>query len=154
MKVKGQWCYLYRGLEQDGNLVDSRLSKQRDLAAAKAFFAPAQDLAGQAPERVITDGHTPYPRAIAEVLGPEVKHERVSCCANPIEQDHRGIKQRYYPLLGFKDFTAAQRFCRAFEEVRQFLRPRQFMGQFVSLAQRRAHVLKRVEELHSLFAPA
>ena len=39
IKVKGQWCYLYRGMDQDGNLVDARLSEQRDMAAAKAFFA-------------------------------------------------------------------------------------------------------------------
>jgi len=154
LKIKGQWGYLYRGLDQDGNLVDTRLSAQRDMAAAKAFFAQAQDLAGHAPERVVSDGHTPYPRAIAEVLGEAVVHERRSGFANPIEQDHRGIKQRYYPMLGLGNLKAAQRFCRAFEAVRQFLRPRQRMGQFVSLEQRRAHVLKRVKELHRLFAPA
>ena len=154
VKVKGRWCYLYRAIDQDGNLVDSRLAEQRDMAAAKAFFEQAQDMAGQAPDRVVTDGHTPYPRAIVEVLGSEVEHQQVGCVANPVEQDHRGIKQRYYPMLGFKAFEAAQRFCRVFEEVRQCLRPRQRMGQFVSLAQRRAHVLARVAELHSLFAPA
>lgn len=154
LKIKGQWCYLYRGMDQDGNLVDTCLSKHRDMTAAKAFFAQAQEAAGHAPARVVSDGHTPYPRAIAEVLGETVVHERRSGFANPIEQEHRGIKQRYYPMLGFGDLNAAQRFCRAFEEVRQFLRPRQQMGQFVSLAQRRAHVLKRVEELHRLFAPA
>jgi transposase-like protein len=154
VKVKGRWCYLYRAIDQDGNLVDSRLAEQRDMAAAKAFFEQAQAMAGQAPDRVVTDGHTPYPRAIVEVLGSEVEHQQVGCVANPVEQDHRGIKQRYYPMLGFKAFEAAQRFCRVFEEVRQCLRPRQRMGQFVSLAQRRAHVLARVAELHSLFAPA
>jgi transposase-like protein len=41
-----------------------------------------------------------------------------------IEQDHRGIMQRYYPILGFGAFPSAQRFCRAFEEVRQSFRPR------------------------------
>ena len=153
LKIKGRWGYLYRAIDQEGNLVDSRLSEHRDMAAAKAFFTQAKDIAGT-PERVITDGHTPYPRAIAEVMGPEVKPERVSCCANLIEQDHRGIKQRYYPMLGFGELTAAQRFCRLFEEVRQFLRARQRVGQFVSLAQRRAHILKRVDELHSLFTPA
>ena len=154
VKVKGRWCYLYRAMDQDGNLVDSRLAKQRDMAAAKAFFEQVQEIAGQAPDRVVTDGHTPYPRAIVEVLGSAVEHQQVSGAANPIEQDHRGIKQRYYPMLGFKAFEAAPRFCRVFEEVRQCLRPRQRMGQFVSLAQRRAHVLTRVTELHSLFASA
>jgi transposase-like protein len=152
LKIKGQWCYLYRAIDQEGTLVDSRLSEQRDMAAAKAFFTQAKDIAGT-PERVITDGHTPYPRAIAEVLGSEVVHSQVDCRANPIEQDHRGIKHRYYSMLGFGEFTAAQRFCRAFEEVRQFLRPRQRMGQFVSLAQRRAHFLVRVAQLQGLFVP-
>src|SRR4051812_5767684 len=41
-----------------------------------------------------------------------------------IERDHRGIKQRYYPMLGFGALPSAQRFCRAFEEVRQYFRPR------------------------------
>ena len=94
------------------------------------------------------------PRAIAEVLGLEVEHEPVSCTANRIEQDHRGIKHRYYPTLGFHNFDAAQRFCRVVEEVRNFLRPRRWMGEKVSLAERRGHFLQRVEELHSLFAPA
>lgn len=102
---------------------------------------------------MVTDGHTPYPRAIVEVLGSEVEHHPVSGAANPIEQDHRGMKHRYYLMLGFGHVTTAQRFCRAFDEVRQFLRPRQRMGQFVSLARRRAHVLKRVEELHNFFGP-
>lgn len=124
------------------------------MAVAQTFFAQAKHLAGQAPERMITDGHTPYPRAITEVLGSEVVHVRVSCCVNPIEQDHRGLKQRYSPMLGFKTFETAQHFCRVFEEVRQYLRPRRRMSQFVSLAQRRVHLPAQVAELHSLFAPA
>lgn len=39
VKVKGDWCYPYRAIDQNGNLVDSRLSEKRDMAAAKAFFA-------------------------------------------------------------------------------------------------------------------
>ena len=44
------------------------------------------------------------------------------CLDNPIEQDHRGIKPRYYPMLGFGAFESAKRFCAVFEEVRQYLR--------------------------------
>lgn len=153
VKVKGLWCYLYRAMDQAGNLVDSRLSEKRDMAAAKAFFAQTQEVAEDTPEQVVTDGHTSYPRAIAEVLGPEVAHRQVGCVANPIEQDHRGIKQRYYPTLGFNTFDAAQRFCRIVDEVRDFFRPRQWMGQFFSLAQRRTQFLRRADELRSLFAP-
>jgi transposase-like protein len=45
--VKGRWCYLYRGIDEDGNLVDVRLSEKRDMAAAKAFFAQAHEVAEQ-----------------------------------------------------------------------------------------------------------
>jgi len=144
----------YRAMDQEGNVVDSRLSAKRDMAAAKAFFVQAQEVAEGTPEQVVTDGHTSYPRAVAEVLGPAVAHDPVGCVANPIEQDHRGIKQRYYPTLGFNNFDAAKHFCRVADEVRDFFRPRQRMGQFVSLAERRAHFLWRVYELYSLFAPA
>ena len=64
------------------------------------------------------------------------------------------LKQRYYPMLGFGAFHSAQRFCQLFEEVRQWLRPQQWLGEKVSLAQRREHVVKRVAELRSLFASA
>lgn len=76
IKVKGKWCYLYRAIDRSGNLVDSMLSEKRDMAAAQAFFTIAIAIAQKPPERVTTDGHTAYPRAIAEVLGAEVEHAR------------------------------------------------------------------------------
>ena len=72
-------------MDQEGNLVDSRLGAKRDMAAAKAFFAQTQEVAEDTPEEVCTNGHTSYPRAISEVLGPEVAHHLVGCIANPIE---------------------------------------------------------------------
>ncbi len=89
IRVKGKWCYLYRGIDEDGNLVDVRLSEKRDMEAAKAFFVQAHEVAEERPERVVTDGHTSYPRAIAEELDAEVEHEVKSCLGNPIEQSHR-----------------------------------------------------------------
>src|SRR5438270_4325784 len=74
LKVKGKWCYLYRAIDRDGNLVDSMLSSTRDMAAAQRFFESALSIAEQAPQQVTTDGHPSYPRAIQEVLGPEVEH--------------------------------------------------------------------------------
>ena len=124
IRVQGRWCYLYRAIDQDGNLVDSRLSETRDMEAAKAFFQQTQAVADAPPKRVFTDGHTSYPRAIKEALGAEVEHEVIPCLGNPIEPSHRGIKQRYYPTLGFGAVESAQRFCQAFEEVHQFFRPR------------------------------
>ena len=57
IKVTGAWCYLYRAIDRDGNLVNSMLSETRDMDAAQRFFQQARVVAGQAPERVTTDGH-------------------------------------------------------------------------------------------------
>ena len=151
IRVRGRWCYLYRGIDEDGNLVDVRLSERRDMEAAKAFFAQAYEVAQQAPERVATDGHMSYPRAIAEELGEGVEHEVRDCRGNPIEQRHRGIKQRYYPTLGFGEFESAQRFCQGYDEVRNFLRPQRYMTEVVSLSERRERFIEQVNELQVIF---
>jgi len=74
VKVNGAWCYLYRAIDRDGNLVDAPLSERRDMDAARRFFARALGLADRTPEQVTTDGHDAYPRAIRETLGRAVIH--------------------------------------------------------------------------------
>ncbi len=137
IKVSGSWCYLYRAIDRDGNLVDARLSETRDLDAAQRFFRQAVDMVGRLPERVTTDGHDAYPRAIRETLGDQVTHRCSRYLNNRIEQDHRGVKQRYYPMRGFGSVEAAARFCPAFEEQRQYFRSRRTMGAYVPLAEQR-----------------
>jgi len=65
LKVHGRWCYLYRAIDRDGNLVDSLLSQTRDLPAAKRFFRRAKTVVGQAPLRVTSDGHDAYPQDLS-----------------------------------------------------------------------------------------
>ena len=113
IKVKGKWCYLYRAIDRDGNLIDCRMSKQRDMDAAKAFFQSALEVSNEAPDRVTTDKEASYPRAIREELGEEVLHRTNKYLNNLIEQDHRGIKQQYGPMKGFAYFEATHRFCKA-----------------------------------------
>jgi putative transposase len=143
IKVAGDWKYLYRAIDRDGNLVDSMLSEHRDMDAAKRFFTGALEVAGHVPDRVTTDGHDSYPRAIRETLGEEVVHRCNPYLNNRIEQDHRGVKQRYYPLRGFGNFDAASRFCRAFDEQRSYFRMRTAMRERVpplSVQRREFHV--------------
>jgi len=137
VRVAGRWCYLYRAIDRDGNLVDALLSEKRDMAAAQRFFAAALEVAGRAPTQVTTDGHDAYPRAIRETLGDRVSHRTSRYKNNRIEQDHRGIKQRYYPMRGFGAFASAARFCAGFEEQRQYFRAQACSGERVSLAERR-----------------
>jgi putative transposase len=136
IKVSGRWVYLYRAIDKQGQLIDSMLSTKRDMAAAQRFFRSAQTVAGRRREQVTTDGHGSYPRAIAEVLGKQVKHRCSRYKNNGIEQDHRGIKQRYYPMLGFKSFRSAQQFCRYFDERRNYFRTKQRCREVVPAARR------------------
>jgi putative transposase len=137
VKVQGTWHYLYRAVDRDGNLVDVRLRNTRDMAAAEAFFRSAWTVTGVMPERITTDGHDAYPRALRNVFGDGVMHRTNRYLNNHLEQDHRGIKQRYRPLCGFKHAQRAARFCRLFDEIRAFLRPQSQRNQSLSLAQRR-----------------
>ena len=69
IRVHGQWKYLYRAIDRDGALVDVMLSDHRDLAAAKRFFRSAKAVTSVIPDRVTTDGHDAYRRAIRTELG-------------------------------------------------------------------------------------
>jgi len=106
------------------------------------------------PKQVTTDAHDSYPRAIREGLGPNVQHRCSAYLNRRIERDHRGVEQRYYAMLGFGEFRLAQRFCRAFEEVRQYFRPRRKQKEVVPLAQGRRQFLSRAVALESLFLVA
>lgn len=143
LRVNGRWCYLYRASNRDGNLVDALLSEKRDMAVAQRFFAAALEVASLAPEQVTTEGHDAYPRAIRETLGPGMNHRTSRYKNNRIEQDHRGIKQRYYPMRGFGSFASAARFCTGFEEQRQYFRPRTRQYERVTLAEQRLRFQER-----------
>lgn len=73
---------------------------------------------------------------------------------NHLEQDHRGVKQRYQPMCGFKTFATAARFCRIFDEIRAFLRPQSRRNQSLSLKQRRAIHQERFTHLLAMMAAA
>ncbi len=154
VKVNGTWCYLYRAIDREGNLVEALLSEKRDMAAAQRFFAQALDIADHAPEQVTTDGHDAYPRAIRETLGPGVHHRTSRDKNNRIEQDHRGVKQRYYPMRGFGSFASAARFCTGFEEQRQYFRPQARSDERVSLAERRRRFRERYAAVMAELAAA
>ena len=147
LKVKGKWCYLYRAVDKEGNLIDVWLSKKRDMEAAKQFFQKALSTAGEPPEKVTTDGHDAYPRAVRETLGKGVLHRTSRYLNNRLEQDHRGIKGRYKGMRGFKNFDSAQRFCDAYDGLRDYLRPRSRPYEVLSLAKQHNLYLERTRSL-------
>jgi putative transposase len=154
IRVQGQWQYLYRAIDRDGNIVDVRLSDTRDLVAAEAFFRSAWTVTGVMPDRITTDGHDAYPRAIRTVFGERVTHRTNRYLNNHLEQDHRGIKQRYRPTCGLKTFATAARFCCAFDEIRAFFRPQSHRNQPLTLAHRRDLHQSRFAQLMGMIAAA
>ena len=122
IKVSGRWRYLYRAIDGEGNLLDSMLSEHRDKHAARRFLRRLIDSAVRKPLRMTTDKHPAYTKAIRWIVGRKVLHRHNQYLNNRMEQNHRAIKQRYYLMLGFKQFESASRFCTAFEELRNYLR--------------------------------
>jgi putative transposase len=154
IKVKGCWTYLYRAIDRDGNLVDVYLSVTRDRAAAEAFFRSARTVTEVVPDRVTTDGHSSYPGAIRVELGHRVIHRTNRYLNNHLEQDHRGIKQRAHPMCGFKSFVSAERFCRAYDELRDFFRARSQRKELVPLGVQRVLHIGRMRVLMGSLAVA
>ena len=154
LKVGGRWAYLYRAIDRDGNLVDTMLSEHRDMAAAQAFFRSAKSVAGEVPDRVTTDGHGSYPRAIRATLGRRVAHRVSAHKNNGLEQDHRGIKGRTRCMRGFKSFVSAERFCCSHDELRDFLRPHTRHDQHIPADRRRLLHLRRATAAFAIMEAA
>ena len=111
IKVSGRWTYLYRAVDKQGHTVDFLLSEHRDITSAKRFFTQAIKHHG-APEKVTIDGYPATHSAISQLKREEFLPARTlvrtsKYLNNLIEQDHRRVKQRIYPMLGFKRFQNA-----------------------------------------------
>ena len=102
--VAGRWCDRYRAIDRDGRLIDSMLSEKRDRHVARRFLRRLVDVAEGRPLRVTTDHHPAYRRVIRWILGRKVQHRTAQYLNNFMEQDHRAVKQRYYPMRGFGSY--------------------------------------------------
>ncbi len=154
VKVAGRWCYLYRAIDRDGELIDSMLSEHRDKQAARRFLRRLVEVAERKPARLTTDQHPAYRKAIRWIIGRRALHRTAQYLNNYTEQSHRAVKQRYYPMLGFGNFESAARFCSAFDELRQYFRVRHRGERHVSLAEQRRLFIARWRSLTSELAAA
>ena len=109
IKVKGEWKYLYRAVDKAGNTVDFLLRAHRDKAAAMGYFEKAIIQNGE-PE-VITIDKTGANLAALEAVNADretpIEIRQCQYLNNIVEQDHRAIKRRIRPMLGFKNFASA-----------------------------------------------
>jgi transposase, IS6 family len=105
VKVAGRWRYVYRAVDQHGQVIDVYVSARRDTRAARRFFETALGAHG-APVEVVTD-RAPALRAVIEELIPGTFHNTEQYANNRIEADHGRLKARLRPMRGLKrDHTA------------------------------------------------
>lgn len=110
IKVKGKWKYLYRAVDKTGDTIDFLLRARRDKVAARRFFEKAIAQNG-APETVTIDNSGANLAALQAVNAERetpIKVRQIKYLNNIVEQDHRAIKRRTRPMLGFKDFHCAR----------------------------------------------
>ncbi len=106
VKVAGRWTYLYRAIDQYGQVVDVWLSSRRDRSAARTFFTRAL-ATGSVPVEVTTDSAPAYPRVLDELI-PTALHITGQYANNTVEADHGRLKARLRPMRGLKRFRTAR----------------------------------------------
>ncbi len=116
-RLNGKWTYIYRAIDQDGQVVDAYFSERRNAKAAQGFFERAIDETDVTPSRVTTDKAKCYPPALRAVL-PGVEHRTSKFLNNGMERDHGQLKQRLYPMRGFKQAASADVFVRGHALIR------------------------------------
>jgi transposase, IS6 family len=106
VKVAGRWVYLYRAIDQYGQVIDVLLSPKRDLAATRRFFVRTLEHA-LCPTEVSTDRAPAYPRVIEKLI-PAACHVTEQYGSNCIEADHGRLKARLRPMRGLKRLRSAR----------------------------------------------
>ena len=153
VKVKGQWKYLYRAVDETGQTLDFMLSAKRDAKAAKRFFSKL--LKGgqtQTPRVTNVDQNPAYPKAVKQLK--EEKHlpqatqlSPIQYLNNRVEQDHRRIKRRVKPGVGFGAFNTARRTLKGYEAMSMISK-----GQIRGVE--RNDVMGQISFIHGLFGVA
>ena len=116
VKINGKQHYLWRAVDQDGDVVDVYLQAKRDGAAAKRFFKRLLQSHGAEPRKIVTDKLRSYPVAHREVM-PEVIHSAEQYENNRAEQSHEATRVRERGMRRFKSMRQAQRFVTAHAAV-------------------------------------
>jgi transposase-like protein len=107
VKVNGVWRYVYRAIDQHGQVIDVLVSKRRDSEAARRFFRRALSTLKVMPTEVVTDAAPVYPRVLDELV-PAAWHHVERYANNRIEADHGRLKHRLRPMRGLRIDRAAQ----------------------------------------------
>jgi IS6 family transposase len=107
VKVGGQWRYVYRAVDQFGQVIDLCMSRRRDAAAARRFFERAIATTRTRPVEVVTDRAATYPIVLDQLL-PAAWHRTERYANNRIEADHGRLKARLRPMRSLRQDRSAR----------------------------------------------
>jgi transposase-like protein len=139
IKIKKEWYYLYRAVDSTGATLDFMLSATRDADAAEQFFRKVLDAGHTTLPRVITvDKHAAYPLAFDALQHDGTLPEtcllrQCKYLNNMLEQDHRLVKHRVNPGLGFGAFATAQRTIQGYEAMHMLHKAKRVTTSFTSV---------------------
>ena len=119
--IRGQRYYLWRAVDQDGDVIDILVTRKRDGRAAKRFFCKTLKHQGQPPWQLVTDKLRSYPAAHREVF-PSVVHRTGQYENNQAEVSHQRTRGRERQMRRFKSPRQAQRFLSVHSAVHNLFR--------------------------------
>jgi putative transposase len=123
LTINGKTSYLWRAVDQEGNVLDILVQSRRNKAAAKKFFRKLLKGCQYVPRVLITDKLGSYEAAKKEVR-PSVEHRKHKRLNNRAENSHQPTRQRERTMRCFKSPGHAQRFLSAFGPIREHFCPR------------------------------
>ena len=123
IKVNGARQYLWRAMDQDGNVLDILVQSRRNAKAAKRFLAKLMKTQRRIPRVLVTDKLRSYGPAHREVL-PSVEHRSSKYLNNRAENSHQPTRQRERAMKRFRSAGGAQRFLSSFSAISPHFRPR------------------------------
>ncbi|MGW0963961.1 IS6 family transposase [Streptomyces gelaticus] len=126
LKINGEQKYLWRAVDQDGNVLDILVQNRRDTAAARRFFRKLLKKTCLVPRVIVTDKLRSYDAAHREVM-PSVEHRAHKGLNNRAENSHQPTRQRERAMKGFRSTGGAQRFLSAFSGISPHFRPRRHL---------------------------
>ena len=126
LKINGKTHYLWRAVDQHGNVLDILVQSRRDMAAAKRFFRKLLNGCRYVPRVIITDKFSSYGAAKRDVL-PGVEHRRSRYLNNRAENSHQPTRKHERVMRRSKSAGHAQRFLSAFGPIRDHFCPRRHL---------------------------
>ncbi|MGW1902259.1 IS6 family transposase [Streptomyces hirsutus] len=126
VRINGEQKYLWRAVDQDGNVLDILVQNRRDKSAARRFFRRLLKTARTVPRVIVTDRLRSYGAAHREVM-PSVEHRQSKYLNNRAENSHQPTRQRERVMKGFRSVGGAQRFLSAFSGISPHFRPRRHL---------------------------